>query len=139
MFILYIVPDMSGTITLRELVRADIAKELAMTGRIITAEEGAKIGLVTRTCDDPMQEAIKVSEEICTRSPDAVACTKQLLQRTRVCSEEMALKEETKIQWQLIASYNQMVTASRNFISSVKVPFMNRKSDYVMTQDPRSS
>jgi hypothetical protein len=39
---------MSASVTLRELVRIDIIKELAMTGRIFSAEEGALNGFVTR-------------------------------------------------------------------------------------------
>ena len=78
------VPDMSGTITLRELVRADIVKELAITGRVIDGNEAARIGMVTRVCEDPLAEAIKVAKEVITRSPDSVAATKQLFQRTRV-------------------------------------------------------
>ncbi len=120
--------------TLRELVRADIVKELAMTGRVILGEEAARVGLVTRCVSDPLEEAMKVAKEICARSPDSVAATKQLFQRTRVCSEGEALKEETDIQVKLIASINQLVASSRNF-TPFKVPYMNRKDDYVMTED----
>jgi enoyl-CoA hydratase/carnithine racemase len=37
-----LIPDMSGSITLRELVRADVAKELAMTGRVFSGSEALK-------------------------------------------------------------------------------------------------
>lgn len=43
-----IIPDMSAAVTLRELVRMDVAKELTMTGRIFPASEGLGYGLVTR-------------------------------------------------------------------------------------------
>ena len=43
-----IIPDMSAAVTLRELVRMDVAKELTMTGRIFPASEGYEYGLVTR-------------------------------------------------------------------------------------------
>ncbi|EED86480.1 predicted protein [Thalassiosira pseudonana CCMP1335] len=59
-----LIPDMSASITLRELVRIDVAKELTMTGRIISGLEGEKIGLVTRCVDQPMEEAMKVAKEI---------------------------------------------------------------------------
>ena len=59
-----LIPDMSGSITLRELIRIDVAKELTMTGRIISGEEAATLGLVTRCVSDPMMEAIKVAKEI---------------------------------------------------------------------------
>lgn len=62
-----LIPDMGASVTLRELVRMDVAKELTMTGRIITGLEAEKIGLVTRCVDDPMKEAIKVAKEIIER------------------------------------------------------------------------
>ncbi|NLY95103.1 MAG: enoyl-CoA hydratase, partial [Myxococcales bacterium] len=43
-----LVPDMGLTQTLPRLVRADVARELAFTGRVVEAEEAAAIGLVTR-------------------------------------------------------------------------------------------
>jgi enoyl-CoA hydratase/carnithine racemase len=62
-----LIPDMSASITLRELVRSDVAKELTMTGRIISGEDGQKLGLVTRCVEDPMEEALKVAKEIVER------------------------------------------------------------------------
>jgi len=62
-----LIPDMAGSITLRELVRIDVAKELTMTGRIITGEEALSFGLVTRCCEDPIEEAIKVAKDIVKR------------------------------------------------------------------------
>ena len=58
---------MGASVTLRELLRIDIAKELTMTGRIISGLEAEKIGLVTRCVDDPLEEAMKVSKEIIER------------------------------------------------------------------------
>ena len=49
-----LIPDMSGTQTLRDLVRIDVAKELTFTGRIVDAEEAAQLGLVTRLADDAL-------------------------------------------------------------------------------------
>ena len=62
-----LIPDMSASVTLRELVRIDVAKELTMTGKIISGLEGEQIGLVTRCVDDPMAEALKVAREIVER------------------------------------------------------------------------
>jgi len=120
-----LVPDMSASITLRELVRIDVAKELSMTGKVITAKEGAKIGLVTRCDNDPMEEAIKVAKEIVSRSPDAVAESKWMFQRTWVADEAKCLEVETEIQRKLIGSWNQLAASVRNF--GVGIPYVKRK------------
>jgi len=120
-----LIPDMSASITMRELVRIDIAKELTMTGRIITAEEGATLGLVTRCSKDPMTEAIEVAKEIVSRSPDAVAESKRLYQQTWVANESECLEVETELQKKLIGSWNQIATSARNF--GVNVPYVKRK------------
>ena len=59
-----IIPDMSGTVTLRDVGRLDWIKELAMTARIIDAEEAVKVGFVSRVVEDPMEEAQKVAKEV---------------------------------------------------------------------------
>jgi enoyl-CoA hydratase/carnithine racemase len=75
---------MGASIVLRELVRMDVAKELTMTGRIISGKQAEQLGLVTRCVDDPMDEAMKVAKEIIQRSPDSVATTKELFQSMTV-------------------------------------------------------
>ena len=97
-----LIPDMGISITLRELVRMDVAKELTMTGRIINGKEAERIGLVTRCVEDPMKEAMKVAMEIVERSPDSVAATKELFQSTWVADEESCLNIETDLQRKLI-------------------------------------
>ena len=59
-----IIPDMSGTVTLRDVGRLDWIKELAMTARIIKGDEAVKVGFVSRVVEDPMEEARKVAEEV---------------------------------------------------------------------------
>ena len=118
------IPDMSASVTLRELVRIDVAKELTMTGRIISGTEAAEMGLITRTVKDPMDEALKVAKEIIARSPDSVAASKRLFHDTWVASEEHALEYETVLQRQLIASWNQISASIRNF--DVRIPYINR-------------
>jgi len=122
-----LIPDMSASITLRELVRIDIAKELTMTGRVITGEEGAKLGLVTRCNEDPMAEAVKVANEIVSRSPDAVAQSKRLFQQNWVADQTDCLELETKLQKKLLGSWNQVAVSAKNF--SVHVPYIKRKDD----------
>ena len=58
-----LIPDMGASVTLRELLRIDVAKELTMTGRIIDGLEAEKIGLVTRCVESPLDEAMKVAKD----------------------------------------------------------------------------
>ena len=58
-----LVPDMSITQTLRDLMPMDVAKELTFTGRISTALP-RMWALVTRVADDPFAAAMELAEEI---------------------------------------------------------------------------
>eukprot|EP00816_Leptocylindrus_hargravesii_P001380 CAMPEP_0196820636 /NCGR_PEP_ID=MMETSP1362-20130617/76177_1 /TAXON_ID=163516 /ORGANISM="Leptocylindrus danicus, Strain CCMP1856" /LENGTH=302 /DNA_ID=CAMNT_0042199597 /DNA_START=398 /DNA_END=1303 /DNA_ORIENTATION=- len=119
-----LIPDMSASITLRELVRMDVAKELTMTGRIFSGEEAMKLGLVTRCAENPMDEAEKVAAEIISRSPDSVASTKKLFHDTWFSDEQRCLDVETELQKQLIGSWNQVAASARNV--GIQVPYKKR-------------
>ena len=121
-----LIPDMGGTITLRELAPIDIVKELAMTGRVFKAEEAKSYGLVTHVYDDPMTKAIEFAETIKQRSPDAVACTKQLFNKTWLCSIKQALNWETKLQRKLIGRHNQRAAVSQGTKGAKALDFKNR-------------
>lgn len=121
-----LIPDMGGTITLRELAPIDIVKELAMTGRIFNAEEAKSYGLITHIYDDPMAKAIEFAEAIKQRSPDAVACTKQLFNKTWLSSIKQALNWETKLQRKLIGRHNQRAAVSQGTKGAKAIDFKNR-------------
>lgn len=122
-----LIPDMSASVTLRELMPIDIAKELTMTGRIMSGQEAAELNLMTRAVEDPMAEAEKVANEIVQRNPDAVAAAKQLYQANwiQTPSEKECLKREMELQKTLLGSWNQMAAVVDNF--GVSVPYFNRK------------
>jgi len=110
-----IIPDMSGTQTLRDLVRLDIAKELTFTGRIVEAAEAAQLGLVTRVCNDPLAEAHTLAREIAAKSPHAIAAAKQLLETAWRSGTEEGLKLEEALQRTLIGTPNQIEAATAKF------------------------
>jgi len=123
-----LIPDMSASITLRELIRIDVAKELTMTGRIVTGTEAAALGLVTRVSDDPLKEAQVLAKELVNRSPDALACAKELYQSTwTTSSEKDCLEIETKLQRKLLVSWNQLAASGRTI--GYNVPFRSRKDE----------
>ncbi|MFT5693925.1 MAG: enoyl-CoA hydratase/carnithine racemase, partial [Oceanicoccus sp.] len=74
-----LVPDMGATPFLQKLVGDDVARELTYTNRIILAEEAKELGLVTRICDDPVAEALKVAAEIASKNPEAIRASKRIL------------------------------------------------------------
>ncbi|EKX47174.1 enoyl-CoA hydratase [Guillardia theta CCMP2712] len=112
-----LVPDMSATITLRELVPIDVAKELTMTARIFDAQEAKSLGLVTKLCDDPFEEAMAFCETLSNQSPDAVAGAKQLFNRTYVdTSEEEALKIESELQHELLRGWNVLSSVAKELV-----------------------
>ncbi|MCP4755774.1 MAG: crotonase/enoyl-CoA hydratase family protein [Proteobacteria bacterium] len=110
-----LVPDMSGTQTLRDLVRLDVAKELTFTGRVVEADEAARLGLVTRVCDDPLAEAIQLAKEIAGKSPHAIVSDKKLLEESWHGDSEDGLKLEESLQGALIGSSNNIEAVMANF------------------------
>jgi enoyl-CoA hydratase/carnithine racemase len=110
-----LVPDMSGTQTLRRLVRLDVAKELAFTGRVISGTEAAALGLVTRVVDAPREAAFIAAHEIAKKSPHAIRATKKLLNAAGVVSVEEGLGLEEELQRSLLGSPNQMEAVLANF------------------------
>lgn len=74
-----LVPDMTGTFMIAQLVGADIAKELVFTARIFDGREAKALGLATHLSDDPRADAMALAREIAERSPDAVRAAKALM------------------------------------------------------------
>ncbi|MGD9386704.1 MAG: crotonase/enoyl-CoA hydratase family protein [Gammaproteobacteria bacterium] len=103
-----LIPDMAGSQTLRNLVRRDVALELAWTGRVVGGEEALALGLVTRLAEDPLAEAVALAETIAGHSPDAVRGVKRLFNEAWHSGEEAALRLEEALQLQIIGRPNQM-------------------------------
>jgi enoyl-CoA hydratase/carnithine racemase len=110
-----LVPDMSGTQTLRRLLRLDVIKELTFTARIVRAEEALALGLVTRVVDSPRDAALATAREIASKSPDAVRAAKRLLNASGLVSLEQGLALEAEEQKRLLGSPNQMEAVMANF------------------------
>src|SRR3546814_20989368 len=89
-----LIPDMGGMVLLRELVAIDVAKELTMSSRIFSGVEAQALGLVTHVADDPLAAAPVLAAEIVSRSPDAVAASKFLLQRSWTANDHATLHLE---------------------------------------------
>jgi enoyl-CoA hydratase/carnithine racemase len=116
-----LVPDMSLTQTLRDLVPLDVAKELTFTGRILSGLEARELGLVTRVSDDPLAAALALAEEIAGKSPDAIRAAKQLLEASWHADERVGLELEAELQRDLIGSPNQVEAIKANFENRMPV------------------
>lgn len=116
-----LIPDMTGTQVLPELVGRDVAKELTLTGRTIDGTEAARIGLATRTDADPLAAALTLAREIAGRNPHAVRAAKRLLdQAGRVDLATGFAAEQTEI-GALIGSPNQVEAVTANFAKRAPV------------------
>ena len=109
-----LVPDMGGTPLLRDVLPLDVAKELTMTGRVIGAPEAHALGLVTHVSAEPMAHARSLVKEIASRSPDAVAAGKFLLQQAYAAGDSSALRAERRWQRRIIGRANQRTAVARN-------------------------
>ena len=110
-----LIPDMSLTQTLRDLVPMDVAKELTFTGRILSGEEAKSYGLATRVADQPLEVAMELAREIADKSPDAIRAGKELFETTWHADEQTGLELEEKLQLGLIGSLNQKEAVMSNF------------------------
>jgi enoyl-CoA hydratase/carnithine racemase len=109
-----LIPDMSGTQTLRRLVRLDVAKELTFSGRIVSGSEAAALGLATHVSDTPREAALELAREIAARSPAAIRAGKRLLDESVRLDLEAGLRLEEELQRGLIGKPEQMEAVRAN-------------------------
>ena len=77
-----IIPGGGGTVRLTRLVGIGKAKELVMTGKVITAEEACRINLVNAVVEDDnlMEEALNMARMMTRHSPVALGLAKYSVQ-----------------------------------------------------------
>jgi len=109
-----LVPDMSGTQTLRHLVRLDVAKELTFTGRVVSGVEAVELGLATRVADDPRAAALALAAEIAGRSPAAIRAGKALLNGSVQGDVAEGLALEERLQRSLLGRPQQVEAVRAN-------------------------
>jgi enoyl-CoA hydratase/carnithine racemase len=111
-----LIPDMSITQTLLQLVPLDVAKELTFTGRIISGAEALGLGLATKISVDPLADALETASLIASKSPHAIRAGKALLRDAPGMSRADALKLETALQVTLLGSPNQTEAVQANMM-----------------------
>jgi enoyl-CoA hydratase/carnithine racemase len=73
-----LVPDMTGSLTLARLARADILKDLMFSARIFDGREAHELGLATQLSETPLKDAETLARSYAERSPAAVRAAKAL-------------------------------------------------------------
>jgi enoyl-CoA hydratase/carnithine racemase len=110
-----LVPDMSITQTLRDLLPMDVAKQLTFTGQVLSGREAQQLGLVTQVAEDPHAEAMNMAREIASKSPDAIRAAKQLFETAWHADAKTGLELEAELQAGLMGSANQREAVAANF------------------------
>ncbi len=110
-----LVPDMSITQTIRDILPMDVAKQLTFTGQILSGQEARQLGLVTQIAEDPHAEAMSMAREIASKSPGAIRAAKQLFETAWHADAKTGLELEAKLQVGLIGSANQREAIAANF------------------------
>ena len=104
-----LIPDMGGVQALSQLVSIDVAKRLTMTGEVVSGTRAVELGLASEVHDEPFVAATRFLEEVATRSPDAVAATKRLFQRTWSSGDRRTFARERLAQARLLATRNTTI------------------------------
>ena len=108
-------PDMTGTATLPRLVGPDVAKELTWTGRNVSGDEAARLGLATRTSESPLEDALALAREIAGKSPHAVRGVKRLIDQSGTASLAEQYEDERRTIASLIGTPNQVESVAAFF------------------------
>jgi enoyl-CoA hydratase/carnithine racemase len=108
-------PDMTGTATLPRLVGPDMAKELAWTGRPVSGEEAARIGLATRASDTPLEDALALAREIATKNPHAIRGIKRLVEQSGRVPLAQQYADEREVIGSLVSTPNQVEAVTAYF------------------------
>lgn len=108
-----LIPDMGGTLALRELMPRDQAMRLAMTAELISSAQALELGLVTTVCEDAMAASKLLALALLDRSPDSVSAVKRLYRKSWQGSEASALARESLYQIKVMAGKNQRIAVQR--------------------------
>lgn len=94
-----ILPGWGATVRLPRIVGEGFAREMIFTGRVLSAEEALRVGLVNAVVphDRLSDEALKLATNMAAGGPIAVAFAKRSMNRARTLDLESALEFETNL------------------------------------------
>jgi len=102
-----LIPDMTGTQMLVDLVGVDVAKELTFTGRSVSGIEARDLGLATKVSETPRADAMELANVIASKSPQAIRAGKRLLSEAARFERAANFERERTEISKLIGSPNQ--------------------------------
>jgi enoyl-CoA hydratase/carnithine racemase len=114
---LAVTPGAGGTQRLPRVVGAARARELILTGRVLTAAEAERIGLVHEMvpAGEAVARAMAIGEEIAARGPLAVREAKRLIDLTTDADLETGLAAELEASQRIFASDDMLEGAAAFF------------------------
>lgn len=101
-----VIPDSGGTARLFQMAGHGLAADMALSGRIISAEEALQHGIVSRLFppEDLDREALALAHEIAKRSPLAVKFSRAVLSSLATPAVEHSMEDEKMAQTVLFGS-----------------------------------
>jgi enoyl-CoA hydratase/carnithine racemase len=108
-----LIPDMGGTLAMREITGRDHAMWLSMSAQVFDGRHALELGLATALSDDPLAGARAMAAELAERSPDAVAAVKKIYRKSWNSRPGTVLARETGYQLRILAGANQRIAVGR--------------------------
>lgn len=108
-----LIPDMGGTLAMRELTGRDHAMWLSMSAQVFDGKHALELGLATALSDDPLSGARAMAAELAERSPDTVAAVKKIYRKSWNSRPGTVLARETGYQVRILTGQNQRIAAGR--------------------------
>jgi enoyl-CoA hydratase/carnithine racemase len=91
-----VIPDSGGTARLFQMAGHGLAADMALTGRVLSAQEALQHGIVSRVVEPEKldEEVLSIAQEIARRSPLAVRFSKEVLSGLATPAVERSMHEE---------------------------------------------
>lgn len=101
-----VIPDSGGTARLFQIAGHGVAADLALTGRVLEAQEALQHGIVGRVVPNEQldEEALKLAHEIAKRSPLAVRFAREVVRGLATPDVERSMHSEMLAQTVVFAS-----------------------------------
>jgi len=101
-----VIPDSGGVARLFQIAGHGVASELALTGRIIDADEAFRHGIVSRVvpADELDKAAIELAQDIAKRPPLAVKMARRVISQLATAEVDRSMYEEMLAQTVVMSS-----------------------------------